>query len=145
MMYFIFRIVQEEDTHNAVPKIRQLKSSTAFASPHRCSRNNFETSKPTTMLVGAFEHDPRDESHQLFHYHSLGEHCEESLPSGHPSLNIDMDSLHIQHQSEGRSLQFEPTNGCPLWNPQLRSHYSSPHRLPLHLPFYQYPYILQAA
>ena len=40
-MYFVFRKVQEDDTHNVVPKIRLLKNSTAFAPPHRCSRNNF--------------------------------------------------------------------------------------------------------
>ena len=41
-MYFMFRIVQEDDTHNVVPKIRQLKNSIGFAPPHRRPTNNFE-------------------------------------------------------------------------------------------------------
>ena len=34
-MYFIFRIVQEDDTLNVVPKIQQLNNSTGFAPSHR--------------------------------------------------------------------------------------------------------------
>ena len=40
IMYFMFRIDQEDDTHNVVPKIRQLNNSMGFAPPHRCPTNN---------------------------------------------------------------------------------------------------------
>ena len=44
IMYFMFRIVQEDDTHNVVPKIRQLNNSIGFAPPHRCPTNNSDLS-----------------------------------------------------------------------------------------------------